>query len=90
MESHFAMPNPLPDTITRADLLAALEAIDGGAAQPCESWSTPESFACGIEQEGSFLVQIGVDEVVHDEAEVLVEADECHVIGEALELQLDA
>jgi hypothetical protein len=27
-----AMPNPLPDTITRADLLAALEAFDGGAA----------------------------------------------------------
>jgi hypothetical protein len=64
--------------------------IDGGAAQPCESWSTAESFACGIEQEGSFLVQIGVDEVVHDEATVVVEADECHVIGEALELQLDA
>lgn len=64
--------------------------IDGGAAQPCDSWSTADAFACGIEQEGRFLVEIGVDEVVHDEAEVVVEADECHVIGEAVELQLDA
>jgi hypothetical protein len=63
--------------------------VDEAPVQACEPLPGAGRFACGVEQPGQMLIQIGVDGVIHAEAEVLVEADGCHVIGHAVELQLD-
>lgn len=62
--------------------------VDEAPVQACEALPGVGRFACGVEQPGELLVQIGVDGVVHAEAAVLVEADGCHVIGQSLALQL--
>jgi hypothetical protein len=60
---------------------------DGGAETACEEWSNGE-YACGEEVEGEITVTATADGFGTDEATVTVEADECHVIGQAVTLTL--
>ena len=62
--------------------------VDEAPVQACEPLPGVGRFACGVEQPGELLVQVGVDGVVHAEAAILVEADDCHVIGQSLSLSL--
>ena len=62
--------------------------VDGGSPKPCDSWSAGQ-LACGIEEAGHFVVEVSADGFIGSSAEVEVEADECHVIGEVLEIGLE-
>ncbi len=61
--------------------------VDGGAAVACEELQDG-NYACGEEVEGDLTVTATADGLGTDEATVTVEADECHVIGEAVTLTL--
>ena len=63
---------------------------DGGDVTDCESWpgGAEATFACGYEVAGEITVRVsspGFDPV---ERVVTVASDECHVIGEAVEITL--
>lgn len=63
--------------------------VDGGASKPCDSWTAGE-LACGVEEAGHFVVEVSADGFNAGIAEVDVGADECHVIGETVEIELEA
>lgn len=62
--------------------------VDGGEAKPCESWD-PGQLVCGVEESGHFVVEVSAEGYIAGSAQVDVGADECHVIGEALEITLE-
>jgi hypothetical protein len=61
--------------------------VDGGESVACEEGASG-NYSCGEEVEGSILVFASADGFGTDEATVTVEADECHVIGQAVTLTL--
>ncbi len=63
--------------------------VDGGASKPCESWS-PGQLVCGIEEAGHFVIEVSAEGYVAGSTGVDVGADECHVIGEVLEVALES
>ena len=62
--------------------------VDGAAPEPCSLATEPAAYACGVEREGELLVEIGVDETVYDSDTIEIIADECHVFGQVMTLQL--
>ena len=73
---------PIPDA-------TATYTVDGGAVQDCEDWGDG-SLVCGIEEAGDF--EITVDAWGFETATIqqTVGADECHVDGQVLEVELQA
>ncbi len=63
--------------------------VDGGVTQDCESFTGGE-YICGWEQSGHIVVTAIADGYGDVTGEVDVAADECHVIEEHLDLQLDS
>ena len=63
--------------------------VDGGEEQACEDDGTG-GYNCGEDQSGEITVHVSLDGYEDEEASVTVEADECHVITESLEIQLVA
>jgi hypothetical protein len=57
----------------------------GAYATRCESYADGV-YLCGYELEGALTIRVEVDDSVIAEEVVLVEADECHVIGETLDV----
>jgi len=70
--------------ITDAD---ASYSVDGADSQPCETFDST-SYVCGWEASGS--IEVTVTKAGYQDAVETVEvgADECHVIGETLEITL--
>ena len=62
--------------------------VDGAAPEACQLITEPAAYGCGIEQAGTLLVEIGVDETVYDSDTIEIIADECHVFGQVMTLQL--
>ncbi len=71
-----------------ADGLVVQYTVDGGDLQDCEPM-TDDGFVCGWEQSGEFAIFAEAPGYEPGEAAVTVEADECHPIGEVLEIRLD-
>ena len=69
-----------PDALTYA-----VDGEDGGDCEPLDAGST--EFTCGLEEPGSFVVTAEVDGYYFSGAvEVELAADECHVVGEFIEI----
>jgi hypothetical protein len=67
--------------------------VDAGASfTACEAVfdAANAEFVCGYEVAGTFLIRASADGFAPGETEVVVEADECHVIGQVVELELAA
>lgn len=66
--------------------------VDGGAAQPCSEWIAGSDLVCGGETVGHFVVTVTADG--HDpmtlETDVVMDDEECHVIGQPLDFPLEA
>ncbi len=69
--------------------VAGTYTVDGGAEQACEPWVSGDVLVCGGETAGHFVVTVTAEGHEPATQEVDVEADECHVIGEALEVALE-
>lgn len=69
--------------------------VNGGELLDCEQldWDdalvAPSAFICGWEQAGDITIFAEADGYEPTETTVFVEADECHVITENLEIELD-
>ena len=61
--------------------------VDGGSATPCEEDSIGGHY-CGEEFEGEVTVSLVIDGYEPVEETVTVEADECHVITEMVDITL--
>lgn len=57
-------------------------AVDDGPFEPCERYDLQSSWFCGIEEAGSFVIQVDWNGVT-DTVELEVEADACHVIPQS-------
>lgn len=62
--------------------------VDGGAVTACESPTNNGSFVCGWEVAGEFTVTASAPGLVAASQTVTVEAGECHVTPEAVEIAL--
>ncbi len=71
---------PIPDAVVAY-------AVDGGASEACESWAAGE-FVCGMEESGDFVIDVDATGYAPTTVDLTVGADECHVIGEVLEVEL--
>ncbi len=63
--------------------------VAGEDPVPCDDLGGTEAvFFCGYEVEGTLTIQVTADGYEPFEGEVVVGADECHVLGEALGVEL--
>lgn len=60
--------------------------VDGSAFTDCDEFGDG-SYGCGVEQAGTFTIEVDGNGA-QDSAEVDVEADVCHVIGETVSFVL--
>lgn len=74
---------PIPD----ATVTYAVDGVDKGA---CEAWPSG-GWVCGFEQTGHFVVTVASEGFVTGtaEADLVMDADGCHVVGQAIEVALE-
>ncbi len=75
-----------------ANAAAEFSVDEGASFTACEAIydAANAEFVCGYEVAGTFLIRASADGFAPGETEVVVEADECHVIGQVVELELAA
>ncbi len=80
-------------TNTEGDALADASvtySVDGDEPVVCDALGGTEAmFLCGYEVEGTLTIEVTADGYEPFEGEVVVGADECHVLGEALDVELE-
>lgn len=63
-------------------------AVDGGAAKDCEEWGG--DWACGFEEAGSLEISVVAEGFEPHSEVVQIEADQCHVISQTLDVTLQS
>ena len=69
--------------------------VNGGELRDCEpaNWDdslvAESAFICGWEEAGDFTIVASAEGYESTETQIVVEADECHVISQSLELQME-
>ena len=66
----------------------AVFAVDGGAERDCESMGNG-AFVCGWEEAGAFTITVDAEGFGAKTVQLTVDADECHVQTEILEVTLE-